>query len=150
MAALVFKLIMAKSKFKKTSKNNILRYPLGYRLAPLAFVGYFAVVTGLVLWQGIESDWFYMAVSGVVAVGGIVLMILWSLWRVKVGESSFMYVSITGKKRTYNYADLELVHNDSGTKWYFYLGQDCVFCMPYFITNGKSLEKAYENFRKTE
>lgn len=144
LATILFKLIIAKSKFRKKNSGNILKYPLGYRLAPLSFVGYCGVVTALAFWQGIGAHWQYVVVSGIVAAGGLIVMIVWSIWRVEFDETGFVYTSKAGKKNAYVFEKLELKQNEHGTKWYFYLDGVEVFCLPFYISGGKELLKAYE------
>ncbi|MCH5163946.1 MAG: hypothetical protein J1F36_02895 [Clostridiales bacterium] len=145
VAFLLFKLILSKAKFKSDKDRNVLRYPLAYRLAPLCIVGYFMVVTLLVALFA-KSDLIYVIVAGIVALGGVVTIVLWSLWRVEIKETEFVYTNILGKKRTYGYGDLQLTKDESGMKWFFYKGEEKVLSLPYFIQNREKLIKAYENY----
>lgn len=142
---LIFKLILNKSKFKSGNDSNVLKYPLAYRLAPLCTVGYFGVVTLLVMLFA-KGDFIYVIAASIVALGGIVTIVLWSLWRVEIKETEFVYTNMLNKKRTYGYSDLRLIKDANGIKWFFYKGQEKVFYMPYFIQNREKLVKAYENF----
>ena len=145
---LLVKLIIYKSKLNAIPrKANVLRYPLAYRLAPLVTVGYFAVVTALVYIFG-AKDWIYSIASGVVAVGGVVLSICWSLWRVVIRYDNFVFTNCFGNRITLMYVELELRETVQGAKWHFYRGSEQVFCMPFFVQCRDKLSNAYYDYIK--
>ncbi|MBE5730924.1 MAG: hypothetical protein E7350_03140 [Clostridiales bacterium] len=143
---LCFRLILVKSKFQGKGNGNILKYPLGYRLAPLVTVGFFAVVAALV---GLfaEEDVLYVIASGIVAFGGLLVSLSWSLWRVEISEDGFTYTNCFGKKRRYVYANLEHKQAYSDPKWHFYQGEIKVLTMPLFIQNRDKLLSAYYHYK---
>ena len=145
VAFLIFKLILNKSKFKSGNDSDVLKYPLAYRLAPLCTVVYFCVVTLLVVLFA-SSDLIYVIAAAIVALGGIVTIVLWSLWKVEIKDTGFVFTNFFGRKRTYGYGDLQLIKDENGMKWFFYKGGEKVLYMPYFIQNREKLVKAYEDF----
>lgn len=143
---LCFRLILSKSKFQGRGKGTVLKYPLSYRLAPLVTVGFFAVVTALVFTLA-KNDLVYVVASGIVAFGGLLVSLSWSLWRVKIGEDGFTHINCFGKKRRYVYAILEHKQAEGDPKWHFYQGEIKVFTMPLFIQNRDKLLSAYYHYK---
>lgn len=145
--AFIVRLIRNKAKFRSDRYDGVLRYPLNYTLSPLLFVLFFAVTTVTVALTDL-SEWYYIFLSGAVALGWTPFMIMWSIWKVEVGEEGFVYRNFVGKKTAYRYANLSVRVNERRTKWGFYVGEQCVFTMPFFVTDGERLKKAYDNYNK--
>lgn len=143
---LIIKLILRKTKFKNKEVGTTLKYPLSYRLAPLCTLGFFAAVLGLAAIVGIKTHHIYVIAAGIVALGGLITALGLSLWKVEIGEDSFIYVNYFGKKKKFAYIDLEIDRPASTTKWYFYKDKIKVFTMRFFIRGGNKLASAYEDY----
>ena len=142
-AAVAFRLVLAKTKFRGGKVGDVLKFPLSYRLAPLIFAAYFAVVALLVLLFA-KGDYIYMIVAGIVAVAALPIALGWSLWKVEIGEDGFAFRNCFGIKHRYVYRDLELEEHPSGMKWYFVLGQKRVLCVRRFVRGGDRLKDKFD------
>ncbi len=142
---LLIRLTLNRTKLNGKSDGKTLRYPLGYRLAPLITLGFFAVVVFLYFIFG-AKNWLYVVAAAVVAAVGLCVSLCFSLWRVVIKDESFVFRSCLGTSVEYFYKDLQQKNEPSGAKWFFVCDGQKVFTMPFFVRGGNKLLSAYDNY----
>lgn len=127
-----------------SKKSKILKFPTSYKIIfLLVFVFCLCLAIFTIIFQ--REDWPYLIILfGFFGVPALVIYICWSLWKVEIHNSYFIYRNYLGINKKYLYSDLEYKEHQKGLKWYFYKDGKKIFCMPYYIKGENKLYKAYK------
>lgn len=128
---------------KDTNDKRVLRIPRFYRVVPFVLFGFTVIGSACILLFQFDEWPYILILLGFFGLPGLIMFILWSIWRVDIKEDGFIYRNFFGRKIEYKYEDLEYQLHPKGLKWYFYKDNKKVFCMAYYIENGDFLEKMY-------
>lgn len=140
--------------------QKILKFPLKYRTLMLVSSITFIVIGVLLIliakWQVVlaflvaESDnyWQVGLVFLVVALLVLILFIIFSLWKVEIKEDGFVYRNCFGRKRSYNFVDLEIREQPRRFEWSFYKEGKKIISLESIIKDNEALKEAYYKFLK--
>lgn len=129
--------------------QKILKIPLAYRLAlvvcSIACIGVGLLIAFITNGNGwLIGLIFFLAV----ALLTLILFISFSIWKIEIKEDGFIYRNYFGRKRTYNFVDLELKEYPEKLKWFFIKDVKKVVCIESIIKNNEALKDAYYKFLK--
>lgn len=130
-----------------SNKSRILKFPAPYKIIFLSVIVFcLCIAIYTVIFQC--EDWPYLLILfGFFGIPALIIFVCWSLWKVEIHNSYFIYRNYLGKKKVYRYSDLEYKEHQKGLKWYFYKDGKRVLCMPYYIEGENKLYKAYKKNR---
>ncbi len=133
-------------KGKKTNEKTVLHFPLLFRIVPILMFGVTAIGCVCILLFQFEEWPLAILIFVGFSLPGLIMFIMWSLWRVDVKEDGFVYRNFLGRKKEYKYEDLEYQMHPKGMKWYFYKDNKKVICIANWIENEDFLEKRYRKY----
>lgn len=136
-------LYLVYKKCNEPIEKYVLRFPRVYRIVPFSLFCFTVICSVCILLFQFEEWPYILILIGFFGMPGLIMFIMWSLWKVDIKEESFVYRNFFGKKYEYCYGDLKYQMHPKGLKWYFYKNNKKVFCMAYYIKNEDLLEKTY-------
>lgn len=140
--------------------QKVLKVPSKYRILMLVSSIIFIVIGVLLIliakWQVVlaflvaESDnyWQVGIFFIVFAILLLLVFIISSLWKVEIKEDGFIYRNCFGRKKLYNFVDLEIREQPRRFEWSFYKDGKKIISLESIIKNNEALKDAYYKFLK--
>lgn len=129
--------------------QKVLKVPSKFRI--LMLVGSITfIVVGVLLILLAQSDnyWQVGIVFIVFAILLLLVFIISSLWKVEIKEDGFIYRNCFGRRKSYNFADLELKEYPRLAEWVFIKDGKKVISLESIIKDNEALKDAYYKFLK--
>lgn len=129
--------------------QKILKIPMSYRI-PLLVCSITCISVGLFIAFITKGNGWVIGLILFLAVALLTLILFscFTLWKVEIKEDGLIYRNYFGRKKLYNFADLELREYSGRLKWFFIKDGKKVICIESIIKNNEALKDAYYKFLK--